>query len=272
MLIHDLRITDAVFPSLDEATQQKMRSVSEDLLPKGAVPISLDRMLAGWVQTAHSSTANGTIAGARTSAGGAVVGGVGPGGSGFVGKDQNNNLYAGKDGNVYKKDASGSWQKYGNGGWSGANPPATQYNSTQSPQQRAATQQRTATQQRAATQARATTQPGAATQTRPATQPTTPTTRPGGTSDGSSPRPARPAAVPSPSPSAPTRNTPQNRPSTSQQPPAAANPMQQLDRDAAARQRGSQQAQQYQKNRQSGTAGSAIGNQPAAGRNRGSGR
>ena len=37
-----------------------------------------------WVQTAHSSNANGTVAGARTSAGGAVVGGVGPGGSGFV--------------------------------------------------------------------------------------------------------------------------------------------------------------------------------------------
>ena len=46
VVIHDIRVTNALFPSLDEATQQKMRSMSEDLLPKEAVPISLDRMLA----------------------------------------------------------------------------------------------------------------------------------------------------------------------------------------------------------------------------------
>jgi hypothetical protein len=206
-----------------------------------------------WVQTAHSSNANGTVAGARTSAGGAVVGGVGSGGSGFVAKDQNNNLYAGKDGNVYKKDSSGSWQKYGSGGWSNTNPPATPYKSSQTPQQAAATQ------------ARPTSQSGAATQARPAATPAT-GQRPSGTSGGSSPRQPRPASGTSPSATAST--TPQTRPSTPQQPAAAANPMQQLDRDAAARQRGSQQAQQYQSNRQSGAAGSAVGNQPS-GRNPG---
>jgi hypothetical protein len=187
-----------------------------------------------WVQTAHRSTANGTVAGARTSAGGAVVGGAGRGGSGFVGRDQNNNVYAGKDGNVYKKDSSGNWQKYGNGGWSGVNPPATPYKSSQTPQR-------------------------ATTQARPTTQPAMPQTTPAAVSGGSSPRPAqsRPAAGTLPSPSI----GPQGRPSLPQQPAAGANPIQQLDRDAAARQRGSQQAQQYERNRQTDAARAGIGNQ-----------
>jgi hypothetical protein len=190
-----------------------------------------------WVQTAHRSTANGTIAGGRTSAGGGVVGGVGPGGSGFVGRDKDNNVYAGKDGNVYKRDSSGNWQKYGNGGWSGVNPPATPYKSSQTPQQRVATQ------------------------ARPATQPVTAQTTPGGVSGGSSPRPVQTgsAAGTLPSPSAPTRTIPQARPSAPQQP--AANPIQQLDRDAAARQRGTQQAQQYQRNQQSNAAGNRSSGQ-----------
>jgi hypothetical protein len=29
----------------------------------------------------------------------------------------NNYTYAGKDGNVYRKDSSGNWSKYNNGGW-----------------------------------------------------------------------------------------------------------------------------------------------------------
>ena len=45
---------DADFPSLDEAAQQKMRSVSQDLLPKEPVPISLDRMLAAAEDQARS--------------------------------------------------------------------------------------------------------------------------------------------------------------------------------------------------------------------------
>ena len=44
--IQDIRVTTALFPSLDDATQQKMRSIAEGLFPKDAVVISLDRMLA----------------------------------------------------------------------------------------------------------------------------------------------------------------------------------------------------------------------------------
>jgi hypothetical protein len=219
-----------------------------------------------WAQTAHRSNANGTIAGGRTSEGGAVVGGVGRGGSGFVGRDKDNNLYAGRDGNVYKKDPSGNWQKYGNGGWSGVNPPTTQYGSSQGPQQRAAAQ------------------------TRPTTQPVTAQARPGGADGSSSPRPAtRPAAgtlpsagtrpsagtlpsaatLPSagtlPSQSAATRVPGQGRLNASRQ---STNPIAQLDRDAAARQRGAQQAQQYQMNRPGGGAASNASPQGTRGSRR----
>ena len=96
-----------------------------------------------WAQTAHKSTANGTVAGARTSEGGRAVGGVGYRGSGFVAQDANNNVYAGKDGNIYKKDTSGNWSKYGSGGWSSVPPPATPYTSSSSrPQQAAVSQTR----------------------------------------------------------------------------------------------------------------------------------
>jgi hypothetical protein len=44
--IHDIHVTKALFPSLDDAAQEKIRSGVEDLFPKDAVMISLDRMLA----------------------------------------------------------------------------------------------------------------------------------------------------------------------------------------------------------------------------------
>jgi hypothetical protein len=54
VVIHDIRVTSALFPSLDDATQQKMRSITKDLLPKEVVPISLDRMLAAAEDQAES--------------------------------------------------------------------------------------------------------------------------------------------------------------------------------------------------------------------------
>jgi hypothetical protein len=176
-----------------------------------------------WAQTAHRSTANGTVAGARTSGGASIVGGAGRGGSGFVGRDKDNNLYAGKDGNVYKKDSSGTWRKYGNGGWSGVNPPATPYNAAQTPQQRTAAQGRLTT----------------------AMQP--PTAQPATT------RQARPSLT-----SDSATRTHRMLPSASQSPAVSRNPIQQLDRDEAARQRGAQQARQY---RQSGAAGNRASGQ-----------
>src|SRR6185503_20127311 len=37
-------------------------------------------------------------------------------GQGFVGK-QGDNVYAGRDGNAYRRDASGNWSKFDNGQW-----------------------------------------------------------------------------------------------------------------------------------------------------------
>ena len=189
-----------------------------------------------WAQTAHKSTANGTVAGVRTSEGGRAVGGVGYRGSGFVAQDANNNVYAGKDGNVYKKDTSGNWSKYGSGGWSSVPPPATPYNSSSSrPQQPPVSQ------------------------TRPTTQPATPQARPSVTKEGSSAQTmqTRPSTGTSQYPSGQSQFAGQGRLTASQQP--SANPIQQLDRDAAARQRGAQQAQQYQRNNQNRSVASNAG-------------
>ena len=68
-----------------------------------------------WAQTGHYSDSRGTVAGARGSEDGRVVGGSGLNGSGFVGQSGSGDIYAGKDGNAYKKTDSG-WHQYEKGG------------------------------------------------------------------------------------------------------------------------------------------------------------
>jgi hypothetical protein len=77
-----------------------------------------------WAQAGHYSTANGTIAGFQTSKGSEGAGfNTKNGNSGFVAKDaNNNNVYAGADGNVYKKDSNGDWSKWSDGGWQPVDP------------------------------------------------------------------------------------------------------------------------------------------------------
>ncbi len=69
-----------------------------------------------WAQAGHYTDSRGTVAGARGSEGGRVVGGSRQNGSGFVGQSGSGDVYAGKDGNAYKKTENG-WQQYENGGW-----------------------------------------------------------------------------------------------------------------------------------------------------------
>ena len=57
-----------------------------------------------WARTAHVTTANGGTAGYRTSDGGAGRVVYGPQGAAGVAKTANDDIYAGKDGNVYKRD------------------------------------------------------------------------------------------------------------------------------------------------------------------------
>lgn len=66
-----------------------------------------------WARTGHVTTANGTVAGIRSSEGNAAIA---RGQNGTVARGTNN-TYASKDGNVYRKDASGNWSQYNNGGW-----------------------------------------------------------------------------------------------------------------------------------------------------------
>jgi hypothetical protein len=77
-----------------------------------------------WAQAQHVTNANGTAGSFQTSKGSEGAGVTGKNGnSAFVAKDaNNNNVYAGADGNVYKKDSNGDWSKYENGGWTPVDP------------------------------------------------------------------------------------------------------------------------------------------------------
>lgn len=68
----------------------------------------------------HYSTSAGTLGSVQTTAGGKALGASGAGGSSAaVGKTASGNMYATKDGNVYKNTGNG-WQSYDNGGWNSA--------------------------------------------------------------------------------------------------------------------------------------------------------
>ena len=74
-----------------------------------------------WAQTAHRENyRTGQSASAiRTSGGGAAVSRTGPGGNtGTIARTGSGDIYAGHDGNVYRKTDSGWQQNSGSGGWS----------------------------------------------------------------------------------------------------------------------------------------------------------
>ena len=77
-----------------------------------------------WAQAQHVTNSQGSAGSFQTSKGSAGAGYTGANGnSGFVAKDaNNNNVYAGADGNVYKKDSNGNWSKYDNGNWTPVDP------------------------------------------------------------------------------------------------------------------------------------------------------
>jgi hypothetical protein len=76
-----------------------------------------------WATTSHATNyATGTTTRtAQTSQGGAAASRTGAAGTSFAGRTASGDLYAGHDGNVYK-NTNGSWQKYGNGGFSNVQP------------------------------------------------------------------------------------------------------------------------------------------------------
>jgi hypothetical protein len=100
--------------------------------------------------TQHYSTAQGTVASAQGSQGGKAAGASTAYGNVAVGKTSSGDLYAGKDGNVYKNTGNG-WQKYDNGNWNTATSPysASAQTRTQNSQQKSPTTAQTGTPQSA---------------------------------------------------------------------------------------------------------------------------
>jgi hypothetical protein len=74
-----------------------------------------------WATTSRvtNNVTGATTRATQTSGGGAAVSRRGPQGGGVVGTTGSGDVYAGRDGNVYRRQGD-SWQKYDNGGWSSA--------------------------------------------------------------------------------------------------------------------------------------------------------
>ena len=80
-----------------------------------------------WATTSrytNNVTGNTTRVTRGSEGGGAITSGS-PGDRSGVARTEGGDVYAGRDGNVYKKDGD-SWQKYDNGGWNGVEPTAQQ--------------------------------------------------------------------------------------------------------------------------------------------------
>jgi hypothetical protein len=93
-----------------------------------------------WAQTARvTNRATGTTTRAtRGSGGGEAITRSGPSGTGGVARTGSGDVYAGRDGNVYRNNGSG-WQKWDNGSWNSANRPTPQNRATPSTGQNRAT-------------------------------------------------------------------------------------------------------------------------------------
>jgi hypothetical protein len=76
-----------------------------------------------WAQTKRfTNAATGNTTRVTRTDEGAMIRRKGDDGSGFIGKGQDN-TYAGKDGNVYRRDDSGNWSKWENGSWNNVQKP-----------------------------------------------------------------------------------------------------------------------------------------------------
>lgn len=69
-----------------------------------------------WAQSKRFTNREGTTTRLTRTDEGAMLRRKGEDGSGFIGKGQDN-VYAGRDGNVYRRDENGNWGKWDNGSW-----------------------------------------------------------------------------------------------------------------------------------------------------------
>lgn len=93
-----------------------------------------------WAHTAHYSDSRGTVAGWETSEGGRGVIVDDGNQRGLIAKDRNDDLYAGKDGELYKRGEDG-WTKYDNGDWNNVERPDNNRQTTGDRSDRVATTQ-----------------------------------------------------------------------------------------------------------------------------------
>jgi hypothetical protein len=89
------------------------------------------------VYAQHYSTAQGTVGSVQGSQGGKAIGASTAYGNAAIGKSSSGDMYAGKDGNVYKNTGSG-WQKYDNssGSWNTVNTPENKQQAQSQAQQK----------------------------------------------------------------------------------------------------------------------------------------
>ena len=80
-----------------------------------------------WATTSRytNNVTGATTRRTETSGGGTAVSRTGVGGRTTVGESGSGDMYAGRNGNVYRKQGD-SWQQYGEGGWSGVDQPTPQ--------------------------------------------------------------------------------------------------------------------------------------------------
>jgi hypothetical protein len=75
-----------------------------------------------WVNTKRFTNSAGNTTRVTRGDQGGMISRRGPNGGGFVGT-KGDNVYAGRDGNVYRRDANGNWSKWDNGNWNSAQRP-----------------------------------------------------------------------------------------------------------------------------------------------------
>lgn len=75
-----------------------------------------------WVNTKRFTNSAGNTTRVTRGDQGGMISRRGPDGGGFVGT-KGDNVYAGRDGNVYRRDGNGNWQKWDNGSWNSPNRP-----------------------------------------------------------------------------------------------------------------------------------------------------
>ena len=233
----------------------------------------------------HYSTAQGTAGAVRGSQGGKAVGASNAYGSAAVGKSSSGDLYAGRDGNVYRNAGNG-WEKYDNGNWNATtSPSASAQPRAQNSQEKSLATAQTGTPQSAQNYQQRppnsqVTPSTAQTQSRPQnSQQKSPTSPQTGTPQSAQTyqRPANSQVTPSTaqtqsrpqnsqqkSPTSPQTGTPQSagvqqraqsnqllRQQTSNNQYAGSNPVPSLQQEAQNRQRGTRESQRFQQDQSS---------------------